>query len=418
MKTSVKSICAAIAATIAVSAFAAVPSSITKFVPEYINYQGYLANPATGAAYTDGLYTIQCRLYREASGGTAIWGAKYSVYVKDGYFNIMLGDNNAAELNYTYKKNELWRALWYDTAASERNNLWLGVTPEQNATHATITSPTEISPRQQLLAAPYAFRAQAAEYAEQSIGAFKVNGALTVSGSATFSTDFTVPSRIKSDGSYLYLGGTTSSANSANPIVYNVGRYQYFRPYYSWTVSPTAGDVTFTIPSGKSFTVSTTTNKMTSTVTQMKSTGVTTIEASSLTLKSTGTTALDAGTSLYLYPATNRNVYGQGHVYWKTPGLTANLSPIKLMQKKVTLSGGAMYGSVQIASRGQSDYDNYVWTVAGYQQSRNGGLSELRCYDTNDGSVLTVRFVDPQYASNDVTVDLLGIHRAFLYDAR
>ena len=394
MKTSVKSICAAIAATIAVSVFAAVPSSITKFVPEYINYQGYLANPTTGAPYTDGLYTIQCRLYREASGGMPIWGAKYSVYVKDGYFNIMLGDDNAADLNYTYldlnytyKKNELWKALWYDTAASERNNLWLGVTPEQNAANATIASPTEISPRQQLLAAPYAFRAQAAEYAEQSIDAFKVNGALTVSGSATFSTNFTVPSGIKSDGNSLSLGGTTTIANSANPIVYNVGRTQYFRPYYDWSVSPKSGNVTFTIPSGKSFTVSTTTNLMTSTVTQMKSNGATTIEAGSIQMKGS---------------LTYGKYVGSGYV---KPFVIKTINLYVDDKSKLIEANG-----------------DYNWVVVGFDTnpvgSWDGELAE--CYAKRSGNNWYVYVKRWTVGSEDDTVDvhLLGIHRSLSTDNR
>jgi hypothetical protein len=71
-KSTMKSICAAVAATVAAAAFASVPSSITQYVPQTINYQGYLANPSTGAAYTDGIYDLDLRLYRAQSGGTAI----------------------------------------------------------------------------------------------------------------------------------------------------------------------------------------------------------------------------------------------------------------------------------------------------------------------------------------------------------
>ena len=119
-KNSVTFICAAIAATLTTAAFAAAPTSATQFTPKLMNYQGYLANPSTGAAYTDGIYELDVRLYRSQTGGTAIWGARYSVYVKGGYFNIMLGDSNASRIysttsnsSYpTYNITELRRALW------------------------------------------------------------------------------------------------------------------------------------------------------------------------------------------------------------------------------------------------------------------------------------------------------------------
>ena len=203
-----KTLVCGIAALFAVTTLADAPESATQFTPKLMNYQGYLADPSTGKPYVDGIYNLECRLYRVATDGAAIWGGEYSVYVKDGYFNIMLGDASAKDLeDCTYANTNLWCALWSDSSVTdekERNNLWLGVTPLQNSKHNAITSPTEIKPRQQLLTAPYAFRAQSAEYANESPGDFTVNGdfkvngivngALTVDGNLSVS-EITLPSQ-------------------------------------------------------------------------------------------------------------------------------------------------------------------------------------------------------------------------------
>ena len=239
----IKTICATIAAAFASAAFATAPTSATQFTPKLMNYQGYLANPSTGAAYTDGIYQLECRLYRQASGGTAIWGGRYSVYVKGGYFNLMLGDTSATNLGYTYANNDLWRALWSDTAVAvaSRNDLWLGVTPLQGPTGASISSPTEISPRQQLLAGPYAFRAQASEYANQSYSGFTVNGKLTVTGSLALPNSYSIPwMNVTSNATTttVRIGGSSASS-TANPSISNYARYLYNYSYYDMISPPT-----------------------------------------------------------------------------------------------------------------------------------------------------------------------------------
>lgn len=162
---------------------AAVPGSAVQHTPGQINYQGKLVNSG-GSNYVDGVYTFDIRLFRVANSGTTIWGGTYSTYVKGGYFNIMLGGATGAALtNTTYTHTDLWKALWPDsaTAPAEKNSLYLGITPYQDQNNVTITpaSRAELSPRQNLLAAPYAFRAQTCEYANQSITNFVVNGTLT-----------------------------------------------------------------------------------------------------------------------------------------------------------------------------------------------------------------------------------------------
>ena len=105
----------------------AVPSSAVQNTPGMINYQGFLAAPGQMPYYADGTYTFDIRLYRQLSGGIAVWGGTYSTYVKSGYFNIMLGGDTGAPIAGgtppTYTHNQLWKALWPDpaTPADQKN---------------------------------------------------------------------------------------------------------------------------------------------------------------------------------------------------------------------------------------------------------------------------------------------------------
>ncbi len=177
-----------VAATVAmvVHTVAQVPEEIEHQTPGIINYQGMLVGEVQGhqAPYADGLYRFDIRLYRSLSGGVPVWGGVYSTYVKDGYFNIMLGGPNGSPLaDVTYPHDQLWMALWPDPAVSEpeRNTLFLGLTPWHDVYNVEIPAQdrVELAPRQQLLATPYAMRAQTAEYANRAPGAFEAGGRIT-----------------------------------------------------------------------------------------------------------------------------------------------------------------------------------------------------------------------------------------------
>ena len=261
-----KVVLASILPTVALTVIhAAVPSTATQNVPGKMNYQGYLRDPSTGNAYADGIYTLDCRIYSNDMGGTPLWGGRYSAYVKDGYFNIMLGDENATQnlddmsgITYTGAAN-LWKALW--GANSTDCKRFLGVTPLQDANHAVIPSPSEIMPRQELLTGPFAFRAQSAQYASEAKEDFTVGGNLTVNGTTTFSGTINAQSGTQSIGpirassSSVNLGNGYTSATSSNRAslpssIYNVGQSLYFYSYYAMNFKPTAGNINFTVPSG------------------------------------------------------------------------------------------------------------------------------------------------------------------------
>ena len=349
--------------TIAVAAFAAVAvptltsaavptTSVTQTVPGTMNYQGYLADPSTGNPYVDGIYTLDIRIWSASSGGTCLWGGKYSVYVKDGYFNIMLGDSSAAALTSsdgtvpTYGNTELWKAMWGSSATDVTR--YLGVTPRQNASHATISSPSEISPRQQLLSSPFAFRAERAQYADGSQTDFKVPGNLTVSGTTTFtggttfngaitatSTGTQKFGKIQTTSSSVNLGNGYTSATSSNrtslpTYVYDVGQYLYFYSYYSMNFAPTAGNVNFTIPSAYRMNVTGSGSFVSDAkVNTIGGTGATTIKGSTVGVNGTTMTTVGQdgsgtvyvkGSDVFVRASGNANIHGAGATLHATNG--------------------------------------------------------------------------------------------------
>ncbi len=413
MKTSIKSICAAFAATIAVSVFAAVPSSITQFVPQTINYQGYLANPSTGVPYTNGIYNLDIRLYRSQSGGTAIWGARYSVYVKDGYFNVMLGESGTSIYSTpsgssatTYGPTYLWKALWNDTSVSQNYNLWLGVTPREDFKHASIANPTEIAPRQQLLAAPYAFRTQSAYYAERAYDGFTVPGTLTVSGGLSFPSTYSF-NGISYNSSTMKIAGT--SQTSSNPDLYLYGDRTYLYSGRKIEMKPQAGNIEMTVGDAYQTKVSGGTIVVNNKSTSMTSSGFTYVKGGGLKLQSTA--------SVYLEPAESSRVYGQGTLNWMVPNGTGSFNPpFKFMELK-----RASFGVYTYIER---DYD-YNWTVVGFNHHVVGGssrITRLMVERTVDSSSVArwYLYVEKSGGSEEDTIDvqLLGVSKAFSNDTR
>ncbi|WP_421764968.1 tail fiber domain-containing protein [Ekhidna sp.] len=61
-------------------------------VPETMHFQGYLADPGTGDAVTDGNYSLTFTIYDASSAGNNLWTESHSVVsVTDGYFSVILG---------------------------------------------------------------------------------------------------------------------------------------------------------------------------------------------------------------------------------------------------------------------------------------------------------------------------------------
>lgn len=105
-------------------------------VPPMINYQGKLMQPS-GVPVPDGNYSMQFAVYAQEIGGTALWSeTNPSVQVKGGLFSVLLGSTVNLPGNL------------FDSA-----DRWFGV---------TVGADPEMSPRQQIASAPFAFRAATA----------------------------------------------------------------------------------------------------------------------------------------------------------------------------------------------------------------------------------------------------------------
>jgi hypothetical protein len=105
-------------------------ASVAGVTATLLQYQGRLADPASGAPVPDGSYTMVLRLYANASGGSPLWTEAKDVPVQGGLFSTVLGDT-------TPLSQEL-----FDGRA-----LWLGV---------KVGADPEAAPRQQILPVAYA----------------------------------------------------------------------------------------------------------------------------------------------------------------------------------------------------------------------------------------------------------------------
>lgn len=127
-------------------------TAFAQTVPSGMTYQGRLTD-ASGAPVPDGTgYEIEVRLWNSSTGGSLLWGTRYTgVPLKNGAFNLILGSGGTP----------IAGAMSTDLKAAFNNaNVHLGLTTTMNATGASITSPNEVLPRQQIFSSPYAFRAE------------------------------------------------------------------------------------------------------------------------------------------------------------------------------------------------------------------------------------------------------------------
>jgi len=122
---------------------------LAQSVPALINFQSQVLNP-DGTPLATGDYEITFRIFDAAEGGTLIWGPQVldglggaghgpKIPVVQGYFNVMLGPVDTAARPLTGAFQSAARFLEIQIGAN-----------------------TPISPRQQMLSAPYALSAAAA----------------------------------------------------------------------------------------------------------------------------------------------------------------------------------------------------------------------------------------------------------------
>ena len=129
-------------------------------VPKLINYQGKLTD-ASGSPLVNGTYGIKIQIWSAASGGQLIWGQEYSsVAVVNGVFNLILGAGGTPVSGAA--ANDLSLAF----TEPER---YVGITVTKGSSGVAIPGATEIVPRQQILAAPYAVTASFATMAQNVV---------------------------------------------------------------------------------------------------------------------------------------------------------------------------------------------------------------------------------------------------------
>ena len=142
-------------------------------IPTTLNYQGYLREP--DGSLTTGTHDITANIYSDTTGGSSLYTTTLpGVTVRDGLFNIVLGDNPA---------------LPADLFANAP--LYIGI---------SLNSDPELVPRQRLHSVPWAFQAStlvnnATIQGLTSNGNVAVNGDLTVTGG-----DLTVTGNIAHPG--------------------------------------------------------------------------------------------------------------------------------------------------------------------------------------------------------------------------
>ncbi len=425
---------AALAASLlTMPATAAVPEKAIENTPGKMNYQGYLADPTTGNKYQDGVYVMDLRIWNSASSTSGcLWGGKYSVYVKDGYFNVMLGDNNASDLTAsdgvvpTYKNYELWKALW-GTYSGDADR-YLGVTIYQNADGKEVSSPKEILPRQQLLSSPFAFRAQHAQYADGSAGDFTVEGDLSVYGTARYSGAVTMDGnatigKISTTSTAVKLGGDSATAATVSAIpssLYAASRYLYLYSYNDTVLQPTAGHVKISVPSGYKANVTGAGSFVSDTpVNTIGGTSTTTIKGSTVSVSPTGATTI-GGNTVQISPSTSLYLNPLAGVKMGTT--SSSYSPFTYVKKTVTITKGQRQASQTL------DETNYKYCVVGwkvldpsYLAGAVNAVNPISGVLVSESGVLTVDLkenLSSTYASVRVNVWLLGIHKKLVSDGR
>ncbi len=107
-------------------------SAVWADIPKQINFQGILED-SLGNPYPDGNYSITFRIYNAASGGNILWQEGQLIAISGGLFTHILGS-----------------AIPIPDSVFNNSLRWLGIQVAGNP---------EITPRTQLISAPYSFQA-------------------------------------------------------------------------------------------------------------------------------------------------------------------------------------------------------------------------------------------------------------------
>jgi len=373
---------------------AAVPSSINKNVPGTMNYQGRLVG-STGTPYADGTYTFDIRLFSAANGGTPLWGGTYSSYVKDGYFNVMLGASGGAAITAnplpTHTHTLLWKALWPDASnGNPSDSLYLGVTPWQAANGSVIASGsrTELSPRQTLMTAPYAFRAQIADSANRANANFDVTGTITAD-------DLDVDGDLfRTIGTQVYVGGPSGNI-TANEVNINAKAVDIDAGIYDLRMNSSdnvyltaANDMTLTSADNMGF----------------YSSGYYFIS---------GTDNIQLSTPGPIYLSASTEVKGRGEMKWTSPGSSAYAKPFTLVSYDVVVDSGSSYEAYSTGILSSS----YSCTIVGMSGSDHP-LEDFSMYESGGVWFIRIGFDGLAGFDDHINVRVMRINNNFVDDQR
>jgi hypothetical protein len=164
-----------------------------------INFQGRLVNNTTGLNVSNGSYSVVFTFYNNpnAGQGTALWTETQSVTATDGIFRVALGSVTAIPSNFNFN--------W--------DGLYLGV---------KVGADSEMTPRVQMAAVPFAFNAQqvAGLTVQDTAGNASTSGTLQVANGVTVKLPTSGTGLIYADtGSTGTLASLTNSTSQTGGVI-------------------------------------------------------------------------------------------------------------------------------------------------------------------------------------------------------
>lgn len=166
--------------------------------PSVMNYQGRLYDPSGDGAYLTGVQQVQFRIFDSLAGGALIWARQFPVScTDDGIFNLLVNDGGTALSG---------------AATNSLPGAFLG--KDRFLELTVLNHGGAISPRQQLVSAPYAFQSAYAVDASSATRGFAITGNLTVTnGSTVLNGATTLNSNLTVKGTATFNGPVTMTTN-------------------------------------------------------------------------------------------------------------------------------------------------------------------------------------------------------------
>lgn len=206
------------------------PATAQSGIPAAINYQGKLTDNL-GNPVASGYYEVSFRIWdhpTQAATGNYLWGRTFPLnVVTNGMFNVLLTDDGS-QFNSpaTPKVASLLQAF-------EGADRYLGLAVSRNPA-GQVTTPVEISPRQQLVTAPFAIHAYSASLADYagfatnaayayaaasgSAGSqFNASSGLQVTGQTTLNGNLNVQASTTTGGGFVPVGGIIMWSGTTAP---------------------------------------------------------------------------------------------------------------------------------------------------------------------------------------------------------